>query len=268
MSWRLVLLLLAIPAAAGADPAPVVVHLTYDGYASGFRVLSMDTDLLLAPTGYRITMSGRTAGMVGFLYHANWQTWADGTWTAGGVSPLHFDNSGSFGGQPRQVAITFLHGDPVLRTLQPADDGEHLPLATDLMRRAIDSLSVTALVIRQVATLGRCEGQITAFDGRQVEALILRTGGDEALPATGRSSWRGPALRCDIESRVLDGFFRDENPGESRVYTDSIWLGNVLAGVPPLPVRMTAMTHHLGRTMLYLTGVTMRDAGTLTANRP
>ena len=45
---------------------------------------------------------------------------------------------------------------------------------------------------------------------------------------------------------------------------ETIWLAPVLPGVPDLPVRMTATTHHLGRTTLYLTGATPIP-GTVTA---
>jgi hypothetical protein len=263
MRSRLALLLLLIlPARAGADPAPLVVHLTYDGYASGFRVLSMQSDLVLGTTGYRISMSGHTAGMVGFLYHANWQTWSEGSWSDGGVAPDHFQNVGVFGGQPRRVDMDFIRGNPVLSVLQPPDDGEHLPVPPAVAHDAIDSLSVTALVIRRVAMLGNCKGEAKSFDGRQVSRLALRATGGEDLAPTSRSSWRGPALRCDIDYQVLGGFFRDDTP---QSFVDTIWLGNVLPGAPPLPVRMAALTHHLGRTILYLTSATLRDPGTLTA---
>jgi hypothetical protein len=212
MRRTLALLLLALPLPAWADSPPAVAELTYDGYASRFRVLTMESELQLATGGYHIVLSGRTAGMVGLLYHANWRSSADGTWDGSGVAPLHFDNRGTFGGQPRHIAMDFDHGDPVLRVLEPPDDGEHLPLAPDLTQHAIDSLSITTLVIHQVATLGHCEGGVTAFDGRQAERLTLRAVGSEYLPLTGRSTWYGPTLRCDIQSHVVGGFFRDEKP--------------------------------------------------------
>lgn len=268
MRWRLVLLLLALPAAAGADPAPTVVRLKYAGYHSGFHVLSLDTELLLASTGYRITMTGHTTGMIGFLYHARWQSRADGLWHDSDVAPLRFDTAGVFGGHLRRVSMVFQHDDPVLRALQPPDDGEHEPFVPATTRGAIDSLSLTVMVIHQVAMLGHCEGQTTVFDGRQVTRMTLRAAGAADLPATDRSSWHGPTLRCDLGAQVLSGFFRDQNAEDPPAYTDSMWLANVLPGVPPLPVRSTATTHHLGRITLYLTGATLRDGSQLTTTRP
>ncbi len=262
----LVLLPFAFAVPTAAEPAAVAVDLSYDGYKSGFHVFSMQSQLLLTPQGYRITMTGHTVGMIGFFYHAKWQTWADGVWSDHGVQSQHFENRGVFGGQPRHVAINFFHGDAEVLALQPVDDGEHAPVSPDLEHHVIDTLSVTALVIHQVATQGHCGGAATAFDGRQVEALTLTAGGFEDLKATDRSIWRGPTLRCVIDARVLGGFFTDGTTGVTR--QDTIWMGNVLPEVSPLPVRMTATFHHLGRTVLYLTGARLRDAGPLAATRP
>ena len=191
-------LLLTLPVTAAADPGPVVIDLTYTGYASGFRVVTMQSELQLTPNGYRIAMAGQTAGVVGFVYHAHWQSWADGVWNGPNVTALHFDNHGVYGGDPRQVAIAFRGSQAAVPALQPPDDGEHTPVPPMFTHNVIDGLSLTALVVHQVATLGHCAGQVTTFDGRQVESLALAGDGTEMLPTTGRSDWRGPTLRCRI----------------------------------------------------------------------
>ncbi len=269
MRWSVALLLLALPLRpAAAEPQPIVVELSYSGYSRGFYVVTMKSVLTMTPSGYRITLVGHTAGVVGFLYHANWQTWANGVWNGSGVSALHFDNEGVFGGQPRHVSVAFTHGDATVETLQPPDDGEHTPVASSFEQHVIDSISVTALLVHEVATQGHCGGEVNVFDGRQVESVALRADGADDLPATDRSSWRGPTLRCLLDTHVVAGFYRDESSDAQRVRMDTVWMGTVLPGVPPLPVRMSTFTHHIGRMMLYLTDATLRDAGTLTANRP
>ena len=271
MRWFVALLplLLVLPfRPAAADPQPVVVELSYSGYSRGFHVVTMKSVLTMTPNGYRITLAGHTAGVVGFLYHARWQTWAEGEWNGSGVSALHFDNEGVFGGQPRHVAVAFTHGDATIETLQPPDDGEHTSVPPSFEQHVIDSVSVTALVVHEVATQGHCGGQVRVFDGRQVEAVYLHADGPDDLPLTDRSSWRGPTLRCVLDTHVLAGFYRDELSDALRTHADTIWMGNVLPDVPPLPVRMSTVTHHIGRIMLYLTDARLRDPGTLTANRP
>ena len=141
MTHRLAaLLLLALPQAAGADPAPVAVRLTYDGYAAGFHVLSLTTELSLGATAHRIAITGHTVGMVGFFYHADWRTLSEGVWSGAGIAPQLYDNAGTFGGSPRHVALAYAQGNPVLRTLAPPDDGEHDPVPPDFARHSVDPL--------------------------------------------------------------------------------------------------------------------------------
>jgi hypothetical protein len=260
MRWFVGLILFLLPSGAAGDPGPSTIDLTYDGYASGFRVLMMQSEILLTRTGYRIATTGRATGMVGFVYQAKWRSWANGTWTEEGVNALNFDNAGVFGGHARHVAIAFDHGDAQLRVLQPIDDGEHTAVPPAQEHRVIDGLSVTALIIRQATRLGRCQGHVTSFDGRSVEALTLKTNGTETLLPTSRSIWSGPTLRCQIDARVLAGFYHDERSDPLRTHSETMWLANVLANAPPLPVRMTASSYYLGHIMLYLTRVKLRDS--------
>lgn len=262
------LVLLGLPFAARADPVPPAVQLVYDGYTSGFHVLSITTDLNVTTTGYQIEMTGHTAGMVGVMYHARWHTVSDGRWAGPDAVPLHYDNEGVFGGEPRHVAIDYMDGDPVLRALVPLDDHEHGPVPAALQKHTIDGLSVLALAMHQIMESGTCGGAVTTFDGRSVEARTLHTVGMEQLPATSRSSFQGPALRCDIDSRVLAGFFHNDPNEPQRAYTDSMWFARISPELPPLPVRFTATTHHIGRTLLYLTSMTLHPPGAMAATRP
>ena len=268
MSWRLALLFLALPFQAAAQSAPVVADLTYWGYKDGFHVLTAHSEILLSPSGYRITLTGHTTGLIGLFFRARWHALADGNWTDDGVQPLHFDNQGVFGGHPRRVALQFAGGDPVIRTLSPVDDGEHTPVPPYATRDSIDTLSVTALLVHQVATLGTCQGEVRVFNGRSVEEMSIVRGGADYLAATSRSLYSGPTLRCDLHSHVIAGFFIGDDSPKSRHFDDSVWLATIFHGVPALPVRTTATTHHLGHIVLYLTAAKRRDIDTRTAKTP
>ncbi|MBN9509913.1 MAG: DUF3108 domain-containing protein [Alphaproteobacteria bacterium] len=262
------LLVLLLPGAVRAEPGSVTIRLTYEGYASGLHALSITSDLTLGSDGYRIAMSGHTAGMIGFLYHARWRTVSEGTWAGAGIAPRLYDNAGTFGGEPRHVEIAFHHGMPDLLVLDPRDDHEHEPAPVGLADPSIDSLALSALLIRQVANDGTCGGRLTTFDGRQIQIVTLQSRGPEMLAPTDRSSFRGAAERCDVNGQVIAGFERDDPARTRTILHDAMWLGPVVAGAPNLPVRMNATTRHLGHTTLYLTGATVIDGGTRTASKP
>jgi hypothetical protein len=256
------------PGAVRAEPGPVTIRLTYEGYAAGLHALSITSDLTLGGDGYRIAMSGHTAGMIGFLYHARWRTVSEGTWAGAGIAPRFYDNAGTFGGEPRHVEIAFQHGLPDLLALDPKDDHEHEPAPPSLAQPSIDSLALSALLIRQVANGGGCRGKLTTFDGRQIQTVTLQSRGTEVLAPTDRSSFRGAAERCDVTGQVVAGFERDDPERAHATLHDAMWLGRVIAGMPDLPVRMNATTRHLGHTTLYLTGAAVIDDTTHTASKP
>jgi hypothetical protein len=97
MRWSVGMILFVLPAVAGADPEQGAIDLTYDGYASGFRVLTMQSELMFTSTDYRIVMTGQTAGIVGAMYHARWQSTASGTWADKDIDARHFESVGLFG---------------------------------------------------------------------------------------------------------------------------------------------------------------------------
>jgi hypothetical protein len=262
----LVLLMLACPVVAraqGVASAPATLRLNFDGYRGAWRVMSLTLDLTFGPGGYRVAMSGRTRGLAGWLYGAEWRAAAEGVWSGGAVAPSHYENAGVFGGKQRHVALQYVQGSPVVLALQPADDGEHEPVPPDLERGSVDGLSLLAMAIHQVATAGGCGGQLTTFDGWQIETRVLRPAGADTLANTSRSPWSGAAQRCDIASRVIAGFNLGHPEASRRPYVDSLWFASVRPGVPPLPVRLTATTLTFGVTLLYLTDATVLPAGTL-----
>ena len=76
------------------------------------------------------------------------------------------------------------------------------------------------------------------------------------LEATGRSSFAGPALRCDFTGRMLAGFLLgDDRERDRRPVRGSAWLAPVTSGGPRLPVRMTFETRWFGEATMYLVDV-------------
>jgi hypothetical protein len=258
MRMAALLWLLVCPGTATAQLAAspgATWRLSYDGYASGFRVMTMTADITLGAGGYRIAMAGRTGGLIGVFYRAEWQAIAEGAWGRGGVAPTRYDNAGTFGGTPRHIALDFAGGDPIMRIRAPADDPEYEPVPLDRTRGAIDGLSVLALVLRQMQGSGECSGQLQVFDGHQLDRNALAYFGGETLPPSSRSSFAGVTQRCDITAQTLSGFYRPDPKVAHRTNVDSIWIARPLPDAPALPVRMTATTNQLGQVMLYMTDV-------------
>ena len=87
----------------------------------------------------------------------------------------------------------------------------------------------------------------------EMSALAVRTVGQEVLEPTPRSSYSGPALRCEIEGRLLAGFRADASREEAaRPRRGSAWFARLHPDGPMVPVRFTFEAPFAGAATAYL----------------
>lgn len=243
--------LLTWAAAGAARAATFDVH--YVAYAAGFRVLDITGSISLDARGYKVDLDFRTVGLFGLLVDGSSHTTARGVWQGAATVPALYDSRGRWDGQVRQTTIDYQDGQPVIRALLPANDREREPVAAALQANTLDSLSAMAALLRVVQTTGSCDGAARIFDGRRLSQIWVRTGGPEVLPASARSMFQGPTLRCDFEGRLLAGFkYGDDRARAARPQRGSAWLASMSVGGPMLPVRIRFSTRFFGDATMYL----------------
>jgi hypothetical protein len=87
-----------------------------------------------------------------------------------------------------------------------------------------------------------------------LELFEVKTAGEEELAPSGRSNFRGHALRCDFTDKTLAGFrLGSGREDDARERRGSIWLAGIFGESQRLPVRASIETRLLGDAMLYLT---------------
>lgn len=233
----------------------IAAHLEYQLYVRGLRVGRLESALELHAGKYRIEVAFRTFGLIGWLFHGHQLDLAEGRLGPSRPEPLLFSGEGVWRGNPRRVRIDYVGGQPVLRVLEPPNDEEREEVPPALRANTVDPLSAVVQLIRHVAASGRCEGGAVLFDGRRAVGLQVGTGRQEILEETRRSSFRGPALRCDFEGRVLAGFrSQDDDPDKGKPRHGTAWFAAAFPGAPLLPVRIEFETKWLGDATLYLIG--------------
>jgi hypothetical protein len=244
-------LLFGAPARAqDAQPA----HLTFAVYAAGFNVLNMEGDVDLGGPRYRVDLTYHTAGVFGALIRSNISSFVQGVWSGARPAPLRFASWGTLRGNIRRTTIDYEDNQPIIRALEPPQDEDRDPVPPVLQHNTIDTLSAMAMLIRQVTVTGRCDGHVDTFDGRRATQITASTAGQEVLQAEGRSSFSGPALRCEIVGVQVGGFQHDTDEAElHRPHYSTAWLARVLPGSPPLPVRVVFETRFFGHATAYLT---------------
>lgn len=245
MRYAAALLLLCLSAAAHAQP--VSAH--YAAYSAGLNVLRLDAELAIGPRDYRVHLTYHTAGAVGALVRAEQDTTVEGAFVGDRPVPRRFHSFGHF----RLTQIDYPRGQPEIRALTPPNEEEREPVPSADQAGTIDSVSAMAQLVRQVNATGRCEGHSRTYDGRRLAELTARTAGREALEQTSRSSFAGPALRCDFEGRQLAGFRLDaDRTSAQRARRGTAWFAATTPGGPMIPVRIQFETDYIGSLVMYL----------------
>ena len=249
----------ALPAVAAAQPAPGVqpapgtVRASYAAYAKGLNFLNLDAEYAITAREYRVRLAYRTAGALGALFRGEQETRVEGRFVGDRPAPARFFSAGHLRGQARVTQIDYPGGNPVVRQLQPPNEDEREPVPEAMQAGTVDTISAVAQLVRQVNATGRCEGRSNTFDGRRLSVLSVRTGGQEVLESTSRSVYNGPALRCDIEGRLLAGFRTDASRDEAaRPRRGSAWFARLHPDGPLVPVRFTFEAPFAGAATAYL----------------
>ncbi len=231
------------------------VHATYQVYALGMHVADVGAGMALGPTSYRLALTYRTTGMLGFFSQGHQSSSAEGIWTANLPLPRYYRSTGVWHGEDRVTLIDYDAGRPVVRRLQPPPEDEHEPVPAAIQAVSIDTLSAVAELLRRIAHTSRCDAQGIVYDGRRASRITARTVGDEILPATDRSSFAGRALRCDFSGRVVAGFrLGSSRDARQRPLTGSAWIARAVPDGPPMPVMLRFETKWFGPAWMYLTG--------------
>lgn len=231
--------------ALAAQPAPAEpLEATYALSQSGIQV--MDLRVVVDVTGdrYRLAAVARSHG-IGRLFLPREQiAEAEGGLAGRDVLPSRYRAEGEFRGTLRRTVLEFLGRTPRLAVLEPPDGPERIPVRPDEADGTIDTLSALVSLSRHAAATGRCDLSAAVFDGRRRLEWSSRTLGTGAPPVPGFS---GQALRCALESRLVAGFRRDDDPARAgRPRHAEAWLAQFGAGPMPLPLRVEFPSTFLG----------------------
>lgn len=229
-------------------------QLSYRLLVLGIPVADASLNIELTPVSYRVALAFHTTGVVGFVDPSRLQQTVSGSLEDDRPAPQYYTSVGYLHGQDRVVEMTWHDGTPVVTSITPANSTEREDVPPTLLPGAVDPESLIALLLRVVEQTGRCEGSGRGYDGRDLQAFQSWTTGTETIKAAEGSSYSGPALRCEFLSRTLAGFrFGSGGEQDRRPRRGTVWLAQVLPGMPRLPVRAAVETRWFGEATIDLT---------------
>lgn len=241
-----------MPALAVAAP----IAAEYEVHAAGMTVMRIHAifDLEAPHAAYTVTTRVRMSGLVGVFRGGDQVTSTEGQWEGARALPRRFRTSGTWRGEPREVEMEYASGStPMLRSLVPANTDRE-PVPFDMQRGTMDGLSAMAMLTRTVRATGRCDGEAQVFDGRRRATYRSQTIGQDQVLLTGGQ--RTGALRCAIESRLLVGRRRDQDPQDARrPEAVAAWFASIGPGGTVLPVKVELPSRWYGSVRVTLVKV-------------
>jgi hypothetical protein len=213
---------------------------------SQMGVTVMDIRITIDQAGdrYRLSTVSRSRGLGRLFLPREQVAEAEGGLRGRDVLPARYRTEGEWRGTPRRTVMEYLSGTPRLAVLEPPEGPDRIPVSPEEAEGTIDGLSALLRLSRDVAATGRCDIQGAIFDGRRRLEWTSRTIGVGASPVRGIS---GEALRCVLESRLVAGFRRGDDPATvGRPRQAEAWLAVLGPGLPPLPLRVEFPSTFLG----------------------
>ena len=263
----LVFALIPLAASAAGTRGVTRADLSYQAYALGLHILNLNAYFGLGPWNYQIDAKFRTTGLASLFNSGHDFLTVRGHWQDGRAAPEQFVSEGEWRGTPHRVVVDY-GTRPEVRTLLPPNPRDREPVPLALQAGSSDLLSALATLVHRVTETGSCETVARVYDGRTFSILASRSAGSQVLARTGRSSFSGPALRCEFQGRVVAGFRAGHQPDTQRpTLHGSVWLADAMApSSAPVPVRISCDTRWFGEITLYLTKAAPATGGYQQAN--
>ncbi len=250
MTHRLAAALLACASLSGGAARAMPVEATYTVSQSGLPVLDVHLALHLTEASYRLESVSRARGFARLFLPSEQRAEVRGSLAGGEVRPLRYVAEGNWRSGARRTVMDYLGGRPRLAVLEPPEGPDRIPVPPDQMAGTMDSLSALVRLSLDAAATGRCDTAGSVFDGRRRLEWSSRTLGVGTAPIAGVS---GQALRCRLESRLVAGFRRGDDPAEvGKPREAEAWIAVLGPGLPPMPVRVEFPSTFLGAMRLDL----------------
>ncbi|HEY2659055.1 MAG TPA: hypothetical protein VGI79_04990 [Caulobacteraceae bacterium] len=198
-------LLLAAPVQAQSAREPLRLSLGYDGRLSVIKVLEMQFDQRVGPTGFSAGARLRSYGILAAFKHFDIRANAMGRIAAEEVQADQFGYINEDGKRRRQVQVNW-RPDDVVATSQPAFGNLGDPPASREQRLAAADPLTQLMRITLAAAIKPCEGAPRLFDGKQLYELAFSGARADSPGDDLRALGVTHLVRCSVRYNEIAGF--------------------------------------------------------------
>lgn len=220
--------------------------LGYKIYAGGLHVFSFESQVTMAPARYEMALDLRTDGWLDWLWSFSIAARTQGRAGPQGLAPQRFRTESLWRDDQRWVEISYdAAGRPTAEVEPPPEEDERDPVPEAERVGTVDPLTAALLLVDRLMRTQSCEGAATIFDGRRSFEASVADLGEKSLTASDIAPYGGPAVACRLSVMPGKGFWKNPDyPPEPQEVT--VFLRRVVAGGPPVPVRIEADTRFGG----------------------
>lgn len=239
----------------GAGARATMIEAEYTVTQSGLPVMDVQLAIQISEASYRLASISRARGLARLFLPGEQRAEVSGGLQGREVQPLRYVAEGNWRSGTRRTVMDYIAGTPRLAVLEPPEGPDRIPVPPDQRHGTIDTLSALVRLSLDTAATGRCDMTGAVFDGRRRLEWRSRTVGAASVPV-GVAQTPTPALRCALESRLVAGFRKEDDPAQAgRPREAEAWVALFGAGLPPLPVRVEFPSTILGSMRLELTRI-------------
>ena len=222
--------------------------------------MQLDAFFGLGPWNYQIDLDYHTTGLVGLLYRGRQTNTVRGVWEDERAEPSEFFGEGIWRGRRRRTLIGYYSRPAADQGTQSAAGERARAGATGPAASQHGYTERTCPADAQGRSgVTSCETSVRTYDGRRVLEIVAHTGARSGSSPPAAPSSAGQ--RCAATSRGANwqaSCSGEDDPEHRTPLHGSAWLAPVLAGAPPLPVRIAFQTRWFGWATMYLTAATER----------
>lgn len=245
------------------------LELDYSVYAGGLRALSASLEMDLGKSAYDVALEAQTQGFIGSLFP--WKARYETTGRTEGqrLKPVVHQVESTWKKSSNTVELAY-DKRGVFKSKKETENSHAKPQSKDALAKsaviasdAVDVLTGTLQILRNVDMTHGCTAKSQVFDGKRRFNIIFTDKGLENLRANKYSRFEGQARKCEITVEPVAGFReKDKKRGwlavqehtRERSKLPTIWLAPLYQKGPIVPVRMEiaseygSVVAHLSRT--------------------
>ncbi len=246
----------------------------YEVYAGGLHAMSIDMDMFMNPTDYRVQMKARPHGMIGKLLPWRGMYQVNGQIKDNTLQPKQQIQTSSWNLETDKTILNYNEKGQLIKAKRvELKDGETIrayehAFTPEMAANTVDLMTSVTVMFKKADEKETCNTSVPVFDGKRRFNMVFKQIGTSNLTANRFNAYQGTAIKCTVEidpvagwQEKKRGYFRIQETSRANGSLPTIWLGRAYANGPMIPVRMEIKSEY-GAILMHFKSIKLKDQTT------